>query len=84
MYLIIWKAVLIVTNADILNHFKHVRQRGSNHYVACCPAHDDRHPSLSITFADNGKVLIHCFAGCQVTEVLAAAGLNFRDLFDHR
>ncbi len=28
-----------------------------------CPAHDDRHPSLSITERD-GKLLVHCHAGC--------------------
>ena len=31
--------------------------------TARCPAHDDRHPSLSITERD-GKLLVHCHAGC--------------------
>jgi AAA domain len=46
-----------------------------------CPAHEDRDPSLSITNGD-GKVVIHCHAGCSVNDVLAAADLTMRDLFD--
>ena len=40
-------------------------------WMACCPAHDDRTPSLSIHEVD-GKTLFHCFAGCSQDEVLAA------------
>jgi hypothetical protein len=47
----------------------------------CCPAHDDSTPSLSITTAD-GKVIIHCHAGCTVQDVVAAVGLRMTDLFD--
>ncbi len=35
---------------------------------ACCPAHNDRSPSLSIA-EKNGKLLWHCFAGCSQVEV---------------
>ena len=31
--------------------------------TACCPAHDDKNPSLSITERD-GKLLVYCHAGC--------------------
>ena len=41
-------------------------------YVARCPAHDDRKPSLSITDAKDGKVLVHCHAGCDQEHVIAA------------
>jgi hypothetical protein len=47
-------------------------------WTARCPAHDDRNPSLSIRDADDGKVLVHCFAGCDqrsVIEELKALGL---------
>ncbi len=40
-------------------------------WAARCPAHDDRTPSLSIRDADNGKVLIHCHAGCEQEQVIA-------------
>ena len=33
-------------------------------WVVRCPAHDDRNPSLSISTGKDGKVLLHCHAGC--------------------
>jgi putative DNA primase/helicase len=41
-------------------------------WMARCPAHDDRVPSLSIRDADNGKILVHCHAGCDQGRVIAA------------
>lgn len=46
-----------------------------------CPAHDDRTPSLSIRRTADGRVLLHCFAGCRTDDVLAALGLTWADLF---
>lgn len=50
------------------------------HFIACCPAHDDRHPSLSVTDAGD-KTLVHCFAGCSPAEIIASLGLTLADLF---
>jgi putative DNA primase/helicase len=41
-------------------------------WIACCPAHHDREPSLSIREADDGKILVHCHAGCDQKPVIAA------------
>jgi putative DNA primase/helicase len=41
-------------------------------WTARCLAHDDRKPSLSIREADDGKVLVKCFAGCEQAQVIAA------------
>jgi putative DNA primase/helicase len=41
-------------------------------FIARCPAHDDRSPSLSLAQASDGRILLHCFAGCQSTDVIAA------------
>lgn len=57
------------------------RQTGKDKWMACCPAHEDKTPSLSISEASDGKLLIHCFAGCEPTDVLEAVGLSFRELF---
>ena len=40
-------------------------------WISCCPAHDDREPSLSVRDAKDGKVLVHCFAGCDQERVIA-------------
>lgn len=50
-------------------------------YLACCPAHDDKSPSLSLSRGKDGSALVHCFAGCETRDVLAAVGLELRDLF---
>ena len=47
-----------------------------------CPAHDDRNASLSVAEGDDGRVLVKCFAGCSVEEIVAELGLEMRDLFD--
>ncbi len=45
---------------------------GPSKYIASCPAHDDRTPSLSIKESHTGKILVHCFAGCSQDEVISA------------
>ncbi len=55
-----------------------------NRGMCCCPAHDDRTPSLSVTLGRKA-ILFHCFAGCSNDEVIAALdrqGVRSRDLFD--
>ena len=47
------------------------RKAGSA-WIARCPAHQDREPSLSITDADDGKVLVRCHAGCDQHRVIAS------------
>ncbi len=61
-----------------------VRQRGAGQWSACCPAHPDNGPSLSIREVDEGRVLLHCFAGCHVDQIVAAVGLELTDLFPPR
>ena len=51
------------------------RKLGSG-WMARCPAHDDREPSLSIRQSDNGKVLVRCHAGCNQEQVIAALRAN--------
>lgn len=65
----------------VLLRLDKVKAAGAGKWKACCPAHDDRDPSLSIREADDGKVLLHCWAGCFTADVLAAIGLAARDLF---
>lgn len=64
----------------LLSRLDGVKQSGAR-YMARCPAHQDRSPSLSLSQGDDGRVLIHCHAGCSASDVLAAVGMGFRDLF---
>ncbi len=47
------------------------RKSGSG-WIAPCPAHDDKHPSLSISESTDGTVLVYCHAGCEQKKVLDA------------
>lgn len=66
---------------NILQHLTHVKKKSHNAYIACCPAHNDRSPSLTIREIEGERVLLHCFAGCSVQEILGAIGLKMEDLF---
>lgn len=50
-------------------------------WMARCPAHDDATPSLAIKDGRDGKVLVHCFAGCEQAAVIAA--LRERGLWEN-
>lgn len=68
------------TNVDeVLRSFRNVKKTGAQEWIVECPAHEDETPSLSIGEKD-GKVLLHCHAGCRTEDVLRAAGLSMSDL----
>jgi len=61
--------------AEIASHLRG-RKSGAS-YVMKCPAHNDQNPSLSVCDAADGKVLVHCHAGCdQETVIEALKGLG--------
>lgn len=53
-------------------------------WSACCPAHEDRGPSLSVSLSTSGKILLHCHANCSTAAVLAAVGMTAADLMPAR
>jgi hypothetical protein len=57
------------------------RKVGSG-WIARCPGHDDREPSLSISTGDQGKVLVRCHAGC--TQAAVVEALKVRGLWPGR
>jgi hypothetical protein len=57
------------------------RLGGVNGQMARCPAHDDSNPSLSVSEGADGRVLLHCHAGCTAEEVVDELGLTMADLF---
>jgi hypothetical protein len=67
--------------AEAIAQALQARRTGPGRWMARCPAHDDRTPSLSIA-ERNGSVLVHCFAGCRQSEVIEA--LRARGLWPER
>ncbi len=65
----------------LLDRLDGVRSRGPGSWMAKCPAHDDRSPSLSIRETSDGATLVYCFGGCSLHEVVGAVGLQIKDLF---
>jgi len=65
----------------VLARLERPRPRAKGQWSACCPAHDDSSPSLSVRERDDGCVLLKCHAGCSVAQIVGALGLNLTDLF---
>ncbi len=58
----------------------HARPGGGG-FIARCPAHRDRSPSLSIRAGQGGRTLVHCFAGCSLESICDALKIKVSDLF---
>lgn len=66
---------------DLVARFAGAKATGPDRWIARCPAHSDRSPSMTIRGLPDGRVLLHCFAGCDTEAILDAVGLTFSDLF---
>lgn len=66
----------------ILDRLDGVQGRGPR-WRAICPAHQSKNKTrtLAVTEADDGRILLHCFAGCDVHSVVSAVGMELDDLF---
>lgn len=64
----------------LLDRLEGLKQTGPDRWLARCPGHDDKSPSLSLRRVHD-RWLVHCFAGCDASDVLAAVGLSLSDLF---
>ena len=64
----------------ILAQLEAVRATGSGRWIARCPAHNDRSPSLSIREGVRA-ILIKCWAGCPLGRICSSLGILVRDLF---
>lgn len=67
----------------VLDRLDKVKRTGDG-WVARCPAHEDRNPSLSIGEGSDGRVLLNCHAGCSLDAILRALHLDERSLFPPR
>ena len=66
----------------VLPQLEKVRRRGEGQWEACCPAHADSNPSFGVAVGRDGRILLHCYAGCSKDEILGALGLSMSILFD--
>jgi putative DNA primase/helicase len=66
---------------DLLREHGRAPLRSGSRVMARCPSHPDTSPSLSATEGDDGRVLVHCHAGCSIDEICRALGIRSRDLF---
>ena len=66
---------------DILSRLEKVRKTGAQNWIACCPSHSDRGPSLTLRAESDGRILVHCFAGCDFEEIVEAVGLGYEPWF---
>lgn len=74
-----------MTADTLLSRLDKVKRTGKGTWIACCPAHEDKRPSLSIRETDDGRILLHDFSGnCSAAEIVAAVGLDLSDLFPER
>lgn len=58
-----------------------VRDDRQTHFQFECPTHADNNPSVTADYRD-GKVLVHCHAGCDARDIVADLSLTMDDLFD--
>lgn len=65
----------------VLTQIPAARKAGRN-WRARCPVHQGASDtSLSLREAEDGRVLLHCYAGCEPAAIVAELGLSMRDLF---
>ena len=65
---------------EFLGLLEKVKPSGKDRWMALCPAHNDRTPSLSVTALPD-KILVSCQAGCHINAVLASLKIEMSDLF---
>ena len=71
-----------MTIEEFMKKLEGVREDHPGQYSAKCPAHDDKTASLSVGKGRDNRIVVHCHAGCDHRDILAAMGLSEADLFD--
>lgn len=66
---------------ELLSRLQGVKETKTG-WISLCPAHDDKTTSLSISEGNDGRILLKCFAGCDVQSIICALGLKMTDLFN--
>lgn len=69
---------------DFLSRLLQVKRTGPNRWLALCPAHDDRKPSLNVRIEPDGTKLVICRAGCDQEEIRHAMGCEWADFYPEK
>lgn len=71
--------------SELVGRLDGVQGRGP-YWRAICPSHQSKHRtrSLAVREADDGRILVHCFAGCGIEEITGALGIDLVDLYPPR
>ena len=70
-----------MTLTEVVARLSGAKSSGTDQFLARCPVHDDRTASLSVGIGTDGRVLLHCHAGCSTDSILSALGLDVGDFF---
>lgn len=67
---------------EFAGKLRRLRPTAAGRWTACCPGHDDKHPSFTIAIApDDGRLLVNCKRGCTYEQICAGAGVPLSYLF---
>jgi hypothetical protein len=69
---------------NLLSQLDKVKSNGSGKWLALCPAHADKRPSLAVKLTDDDKILLKCWCGCDVESIVSSIGLTLADLMPER
>jgi hypothetical protein len=67
---------------NLLSRLPSAKRTSKDTWRCACPAHQGTNKTALSIKNDNGKILINCFHGCSVLDVLGAVGLDMTDLFE--
>lgn len=73
-----------MTGEELVSRLQGVRRTGPHSWVAKCPAHEDKSPSLTVSEKEPEKLLCYCHAQCGIEAITAALGLEVSELFPPR
>lgn len=68
---------------DFVSRLSNVKG-GPSQFTAKCPAHPDRHNSLSVGLGEDGRILLKCHAGCDTLDILRVLNVSLSDLFTNK
>lgn len=75
----------VMSVETILNALDKVKRKSAGKWVAICPCHAEKTPSLAISETSDGAVLLHCFGcGAGAMDVIGALGIDATELFPRR